>query len=273
ILIMNPWRFIIDPPREGGLNMAIDQALLLGAEQVPEAPRTVLRIYRWSIPTLSLGYAQKPEETANLDFCRHERVPLVRRPTGGRAVLHDMELTYSVVSNDPQWFRLKSSMEIYRQIAQAIQRGLEEIGLSLSLSGGAERMQRPMRGPVESNYLRLRVPCFTSSARYELLWGGKKMIGSAQRRLRLAFLQHGSLLLDCNFPLLAAVTRADESYLRASITTVRAERDDAITEEAVTAGLRVGFAEHFGITLDESALSASERARAEELADSYRIRT
>lgn len=272
---MNAWRLILDPPREGGLNMAIDHALLRVAEENPDTPQTVLRLYQWSTPTLSLGYAQKPSEAADLEFCRRHEVPLVRRPTGGRAVLHDMELTYAVISNDAHTFRLPSSMAIYRQIAAALQRGLEQVGLSIVLSDGGERVRTAFRAtaPSAGNYLRLRVPCFTSPARYELLCGGKKIIGSAQRRLRSAFLQHGSLLLDCNFPLLAAVTRSDEAFLRTSITTVRAERGDAVTPADVTAALCDRFTAHFGVTLTRSVLSETELGRAARQAGDNRIET
>lgn len=251
--------------------MAIDQRLLLAAEREPFRPQTVLRLYKWSVPTLSLGYAQKPEEAADLDFCRRQGVPLVRRPTGGRAVLHDMELTYAVISNDSQTFPTKSNLETYRQIAGALRMGLERIGLPIALSNGSERLKIIPPTHMEHNYLRTRVPCFTSPARYELLCRGKKIMGSAQRRLRHAFLQHGSLLLDCNLDLLAAVTRSDKEFLQSSITTVRQQRTEAISEEDVAGGLCSGFTAYFSATLAEASLSEAELDSAQELAGSFRL--
>jgi lipoate-protein ligase A len=243
------WHLIIDGPGRGATNMAMDESLLAAAEEEgrrakSEERATVLRIYKWSAPTLSIGYAQKPEEVADLEFCRAQGIEIVRRPTGGRAVLHDMELTYAVVSNDPQVFNLKSSTDSYLKIAQALKRGLEALGLDVamnhSLAGRAAA-----RAGVRENYLKMRVPCFTSPARYELLCRGKKIIGSAQRRLRHAFLQHGSLLLDCNFALLAAVTRMDEAYLRASITHVKNECPRPVSEAEIIQALIKGFESQF----------------------------
>jgi len=267
---MRPWRLIIDPPREGGLNMAIDQGLLLDAERADE-PRTVLRIYRWSAPTLSLGYGQKPEEVADLEVCRRRGVSLVRRPTGGRAVLHDCEMTYAVLSNDPECFPMASRMETYRRIAQALRYALQEVGVSAVFEEGAGRPGAAARAGGE-NYLRQRTPCFTSPARYELLCRGRKIIGSAQRRLRRAFLQHGSLLLDCDYPLLAAVTRTEEDYLRRRVTSLQAERGRRVAEAEAETALLVGFEQQFGVIWTPQAVADAELAAAQTAAPAFVVR-
>lgn len=195
---------------------------------------------------------------------------MVRRPTGGRAVLHDKELTYSVVSNDRSIFNLRSSSDTYQKLSRVLNDALASLGLRLS-TGGLAREKRP--GLNANNYLKLRHPCFTSATRHEILCNGKKIIGSAQRRLRRAFLQHGSLLLDCDFGLLAAVTRTSESYLRETITHINNECPSSVTEQVVIDRLRTAFETGFGIELIESGLYPAEWRTAERLAEKYLILT
>src|SRR5262245_2885472 len=97
------WKLITDGPLDGVRNMAIDAALL---EEVENAttPRTIVRFYSWRIPTISLGRNQKPEKAVDVEYCRANGIDIVHRPTGGRAVLHDDELTYAVISNDSDSF-------------------------------------------------------------------------------------------------------------------------------------------------------------------------
>ena len=195
---------ILDPALDGEANMAVD-AELLAALEAAEEPRTVLRFYSWIRPTISLGRNQKPEKAVDLDFCREEGVDVVRRPTGGRAVLHDDELTYAVASNDLSYFADGSIYETYRMISEALSAGYGALGVETLLAPDTRRLGASKNG---SDY-----PCFVSPSRYELMVDGRKIVGSAQRRLRRSFLQHGSMPITCNRPMLARVACLEDEAL------------------------------------------------------------
>ncbi|MBI2502216.1 MAG: lipoate--protein ligase family protein [Candidatus Latescibacteria bacterium] len=181
---MSTWRFLDTGPASGALNMAVDEALLEGAAQ----GEPVLRIFGWEPPALSFGYGQQPWREVDLDKCRAAGVEVVRRLTGGRAVLHWEELTYSVVcrEDDPQCGGPIS--HTYRRIGEALVEGLKLFGVEAILERARPRALRPRERGVSE-------PCFSSLARWEVKCGGRKLIGSAQRRVRGAVLQHGSLLI------------------------------------------------------------------------------
>src|SRR2546427_3222065 len=112
------WELIIDGTLDGAANMAVDAALLGEVERFPGA-RTVVRFYGWRRPTISLGRNQKVENAVDVDYCRANGIDIVHRPTGGRAVLHDDELTYAVISNDSFYFG-DTIYGNYRRVSQAL---------------------------------------------------------------------------------------------------------------------------------------------------------
>jgi lipoate-protein ligase A len=174
---MRQWRLIYDYPTTGNQNMAVDEALLMVGERIP-----TLRLYAWSPACLSLGYAQK---SADVDF---ERVAamgwdVVRRPTGGRAILHADELTYSLMLPDGDTIASGSIIESYRRISGALTAGLQILGVQPHADRRAER--ESSQGPV----------CFETPSHYEITVNGRKLIGSAQMRRKEGVLQHGSLPL------------------------------------------------------------------------------
>lgn len=166
--------------------MALDKAILAEVERGLSPP--TLRIYGWIPACISLGHSQKPGQELDLEKVRRLGYDVVIRPTGGRAVLHIDELTYSVIAS-PQaepWCATQASS--YRIISQAVAQALEQEGFGLTLDRGY---------PVEKpQSLRAMTPCFSSTARSEVVWDGRKVVGSAQRRFRGAFLQHGSILVS-----------------------------------------------------------------------------
>ena len=198
------WELMLDQALDGEANMAVDAELLASVESAEE-PRTVLRFYSWIRPTISLGRNQKPEKAVDLNVCREEGIEVVRRPTGGRAVLHDDELTYAVVSNDLSYFADGSIYETYRVISEGLSAGYGSLGVKTLLAPDTRRMGSSRNG---SDY-----PCFVSPSRYELMVDGRKIVGSAQRRLRRSFLQHGSMPITCNRELLARATCLGEAGL------------------------------------------------------------
>lgn len=162
----------------GAENMAVDEAMLNSAEfGGPFTP--ALRLYSWSSPVVSIGYLQ---DASPFDACG---VPLVRRITGGRAILHDREITYSVIAPTDLPFFAGGITGAYSVIARCIAEALCYIGVPAVFS--SERTsERVVKSPA----------CFYAPSRYEITAGGKKISGSAQRRLKHAFIQHGSILLD-----------------------------------------------------------------------------
>ena len=173
-------RVMNDGPRPGTVNMVTDARLL--AEHCP-GDDPILRLYRWSPWAVTYGYHQAPD-TFDVAAAADRGWDVVRRPTGGRAILHAQELTYAVVGTSPCALFGDTLHQTYTTINRALMKFLRELGLSPDVSDG-ESLEEA-RGAV----------CFQTAGRHEVTVGGRKIIGSAQRRSGEVFLQHGSILLD-----------------------------------------------------------------------------
>ncbi|HLQ22244.1 MAG TPA: hypothetical protein VK132_03515 [Gemmatimonadales bacterium] len=171
--------WVDDVPRPGFLNMAIDETLLRLAEA--DGAR-VLRLYRWAPACLSFGRHEPARRRYRRDRIAERGLDVVRRPTGGRAVWHDRELTYAVAAPVAT---LGSLAETYLAIHRTLACALSGLGLAPTLAPAPTRAAAPDAGA-----------CFAVLAGGEVLVGGQKVAGSAQLRSPTAFLQHGSLLLD-----------------------------------------------------------------------------
>ncbi len=161
--------------------MAADEGMaerLRNGEALP-----TLRLYGWSPPAVSLGYHQDIEDF-DLPSLRSAGVDIVRRPTGGKAILHDRELTYCIVTALDE----RGPRALYRSVNACLLRGLRNLGIDAELSSAEPDFRALYRDPSS-------IPCFSSSARDEIQFRGKKLVGSAQRRFGRVILQHGSLLL------------------------------------------------------------------------------
>ena len=178
-------RLIQDGAGGGDFNMAADVYL---ARQAAGTGEVILRLYTWEIPTLSLGYHQQIT-AEQLDRCRRQGVPVVRRPTGGRAVLHDRELTYAVAIPAVHSLLKTGREAILRDVGSVFTVAAERMGLQAEIvrAGGHDEHAETLRRGSPS--------CFDSASRWEVRLQGRKWIGSAQRFLSGAFLQHGSILL------------------------------------------------------------------------------
>src|SRR5213594_3743213 len=126
------WELIIDGALEGATNMAVDAALLDEVENSSTA-RTIVRFYGWSRPTISLGRNQNIEKAVDVDYCRANNIAIVHRPTGGRAVLHDDELTYAVISNDSNCFG-NTIYGNYKRVSEALCLGYQRLGIPAVLA-------------------------------------------------------------------------------------------------------------------------------------------
>jgi lipoate-protein ligase A len=195
------WELIIDPALDGATNMAIDSALL---DEIADSAgrRTILRLYAWQRPTISLGRNQKVEKAVDVEYCRRKGIDIVHRFTGGRAVLHDDEMTYAVISNDSSYFG-DTIYGNYRRVSEALCLGYKNLGVPATL---APDTRKPGFSSGAGD-----PPCFLSPSRYELMVDGRKVAGSAQRRVRGSFLQHGSMPITCDYEALAHATCLPDS--------------------------------------------------------------
>ena len=253
------WRLIVSEPADGATNMAVDEAIL---EAVAEghAPPT-LRFYAWSPPCLSLGMAQR-----HTDVDR-ERLSalgwdLVRRPTGGRAILHTDELTYSVIAPQDEPRVAGSVVESYRRLSEGLMRGLQVLGLSAAQANTAPAHGRGA-GPI----------CFEAPSDYEITAGGKKLIGSAQARKQGVVLQHGTLPLVGDLRRICEALRyesmAAREVARARVleraTTLETALGRAVAWSAAVEAMTMGFEEALGLVLARAELTAAEREAAARL--------
>lgn len=250
-----PWRLLVTPPSAGADNMALDQAL---ADLYFTHSRPTLRFYRWSPPCVSVGFAQRLERDVDQATCSELGIGVVRRPTGGRAILHDQEITYSlVIAVDHSLIGGGSILQSYRAISEALRIGLEQLGVV------AELMPRP------NPRLSKSAACFDLSSDYEVAVGGRKLVGSAQARKYGVLLQHGSLLLHADPTKLARVLRLAPALSSHAL----AQRMIALDEvlgylpafDDVVAALMYGFEQAWSIKLQLGALSAAEHQRTQEL--------
>ena len=251
---MKGWRLIEDSViRDGAWNMAVDEVLYREIEN-GERKRPSLRVYEWSKPCLSLGYHQKFEAGCDDEFCKRHGIDIVRRPTGGRAVLHADEVTYSVVgslSDGP--FNGLDLMDVYLSIAAALEKGLARLGLEVAVS------RRPNTlSPASED------PCFASPSSGEILVGGRKVVGSAQRRGAKVFLQHGAIPVKIDFDLLARATcrRKDEARHFQSLFIGVGSVNEKITRRSLKKAVVEGFEKTFDGPWREEKLDVREKADA-----------
>jgi len=179
---MEEW-FLLDTGESSPeYNMALDEAMLYFSykNKIP-----ILRFYKWNLPTLSIGYFQKARETVNFSELSKKGFGFVRRPTGGRAVLHDKEITYSVAAPFKHRLLEKSIIDSYDLLCKPIVKAFNKLGISAYLS--------------TDNDTEVNSPsCFAAPTLKDIKVNGKKIVGSAQMRDKRGLLQHGSILISVN---------------------------------------------------------------------------
>jgi lipoyl(octanoyl) transferase len=203
-------RLLVTTPADGATNMAVDEALMRRASRSGE---TIFRVYAWSSPTVSLGRNQIARGRYDLERAQARGIGFVRRPTGGRAILHHRELTYSVAGPATGFGSLAES---YRRVNRLLLDALRMVGVEAQ---EAKSLGRP---PIPG-----LAPCFEAPVTGELVVDGRKLVGSAQLRDGDAFLQHGSILVDDDQPLLAELLHDGRSSSVPS--TLRALTGRAVT--------------------------------------------
>jgi lipoate-protein ligase A len=257
----NRWRLIRSAPADGAWNMAVDEAMLEAGVAGLIAP--TLRCYAWAPPTVSLGFFQPLDERIDLAQIAARGFGLVRRPSGGRAILHKDELTYSVVVPESLIPDGRSVMGSYRALSRGIEAGLQLLGL------GAEMPDR-RQGP-RLKAAGLPTVCFAASAGGDMVAGGRKIVGSAQTRRGGVIMQHGSVPIHLDPAEHLAVMpgegtdEASQQRLLAKACGVADALGRPVSFDDLAAALRSGFEMRLGVTLEEGELTEWELMRAEEL--------
>lgn len=260
-----PVRFLAFAYADAATNMAVDEAVL-EAYLAGLAPPT-LRLYGFDPPAVSLGHTQKLPEGL-LDRAREKGFDVVRRPTGGRAVLHFGDLTYAFIAGSRKrgpesagnGFLEESVSAAYKQICKGLQNGFSSLGLNLDL------------GSADVPYRQLH-DCFLATTGSDLQHKGKKMVGSAQLRRKGAVLQHGSILLDQPQSMLPALLGRElegrtSAERHANLLDVLEQR---VSHADIQEAMKAGFASAFSVDVHPGELSREELVLADEFRSKYLV--
>jgi lipoate-protein ligase A len=258
---MKTWRLLMTSaaPGRGAWNMAVDEAILDSIGRGDSFP--TLRLYAWQPACLSLGHAQP---FADVDVTRlHKRGwDVVRRTTGGRAILHTDELTYSVIGSTEEPLLTGGVLESYSRIAQALLRAVKDLELAVEMKEG-KVSEQTTPNPV----------CFEVPSTYEITVHGKKLIGSAQARKKEGVLQHGSLPLSgdltriCQALVFESETAREDASdrLLTRATTVESALGRAVNWETAAQAFIRAFETELGLCFERGELSEAETRKTEEL--------
>lgn len=253
------WRFIDSGSGSPSFNMALDEALLDWHSEGKIPP--TIRFYGWDPATLSIGYFQKVEKEINMEAVREHKLGFVRRPTGGRGVLHEHELTYSVIVSEDYPEMPKTVTEAYRVISEGILKGFHQLGLEAYFAVPKTQDEKDsLKNPRSA-------VCFDAPSWYELVVEGRKVAGSAQTRQKGVILQHGSILLDLdeeklfslfNYPSEKVKERMQRAFKSKAVAINEISPRKITLEEAKTAFYN-GFSEGLNIELVPYELTQEER--------------
>ncbi|MED4081707.1 biotin/lipoate A/B protein ligase family protein [Halalkalibacterium halodurans] len=265
-MIMETWRFIDSGDRDPAYNMALDEALLNWHSEGLIPP--TIRFYGWNPPTLSIGYFQKVEKEINMEMVEKHQLGFVRRPTGGRGVLHDKELTYSVIVTEEHPDMPASVTEAYRIISQGILEGFRDLGLDAYFAvPKTEEEKNALKNPRSA-------VCFDAPSWYELVVEGRKVAGSAQTRQKGVILQHGSIVLDIdedklfdlfNYPSERVRERMQRNFKNKAVP-INELRDVPLSMEEVKKAFKDGFEKGLSIKLEPYTLTDAEEAEVKKIA-------
>ncbi len=252
--------------------MALDESLLLSCQEGSSPP--VLRLYLWDPPAVSIGHFQSAEKAVSIKKCHDEGIHVVRRITGGRAVLHEDEITYSVCASGDYFRHLGGNTnQTYQRISMALMESLRALGIDGEwVKPSASGKSTPFR-PTSCK------PCFMSNSRYEIMVEGKKLIGSAQRRLSFpsddnkkdSFIQHGSIVTGEGSHSLAELLPKGSSAqiikrsLHEKSTNLESALGKRVDPEEVVSALKKGFEKVFACQVEDSRVSERELQAARSL--------
>ncbi|MDH4231004.1 MAG: lipoate--protein ligase family protein [Nitrospirota bacterium] len=246
------WRLIDSGPCDAFHNMALDEAIATEVRKGDVPP--TLRLYGWDRPSLTLGCFQKTADI-NIVYCRAQDIPVVRRPTGGRAVLHGDELTYSFSAKTDRGPFSHGLLDSYGRISEAFSIALKKTGVTAESKRDRETGRVPDRSPL----------CFQSSSYGELLLENKKLVGSAQKRWDDGLLQQGSIPYRCHDEELKEIFGAEKTASLKNCMKALRDALPLLDEEEFRKTVVSSFEEAFGVRLLPSGPSQAESLLAEEL--------
>ena len=248
------WRFVSHGAGDGPWNMAVDEAIAraVGQGRVPPT----LRLYEWREATVSLGYLQRATDAVDLEACRRYGVPIVRRPTGGRAVLHARELTYSLALPAGGIWGELSVAASFERIGRGLLAGLRRLGVAATIG----------EGKVDRSGPRGRAACFQLRGAPAIVVAGRKLVGSAQRRWGQSSLQHGSLLLEFDAGLHRAIFPAGpRAESDKEVVWLKALLPDGCSPGRIREAILAGCSEALEVVFASDGLSPLEAQEAERL--------
>jgi lipoate-protein ligase A len=270
-MMMNNWRLILTNSAKGVWNMAVDEALLESVIQNESLP--ILRLYAWETPCVSLGYAQ-PVSDINLIGLKERGWDIVRRPTGGRAVLHADELTYSVIGPKNEPHLAGGIVDSYLVISKALLEGLQTLGVDANADAKYDYLENNS-GLLKqtSNQKKMDPVCFEVPSNYEITVNGKKLVGSAQARKRGGVLQHGTIPLDGDISRILQILKFEDSgskenakeKLFAHATTLEGVLGYKVSWNVAAETLEEAFGKVLNISFIHSELTEKENERADQL--------
>ena len=243
------WRLILDQKNDGYYNMAVDEAILAGYESF-EVP--TLRVYGWDKPFISLGYNQNPKDILNLK----ERVPFVRRITGGSAILHHKELTYSLVCSREDLNLPKAVKASYRIICSFLKHFYSQLGLEASFANNLDLKSQE----IKRNLGKYTNFCFSSWQHFDLLVEGKKIGGNAQRRRKNIIFQHGSIPQEIDPSYIRRAIK-DSGNIRERTTSLEEALGKSLNFNLLSSLLHLSFKLTFGVKFSQEKLWESEKKR------------
>ncbi|NQT27405.1 lipoate--protein ligase family protein [candidate division KSB1 bacterium] len=261
------WRWLPDQIANGATHMAMDQAIATHADHVG-CP--TFRLYQWTPYCISLGYHQNTD-ILDLSCCKREGLDVVRRPTGGRAVFHSEEWTYTVAF-PKRWVGTEKPESVYQMISQGLVQGLNRLGIP------AKMEKRPL--DLHTHYKsELASSCFSAAAKYEVVVEGKKLVGSAQRKYSCGILQHGSILTGETHAQLPFYFKDIDTSKRERMAKILTDKTACVQsllgrlpkfQEGVEA-IRWGMEEALGIRMENGELSEEEKSMMLDLRSEFSI--
>lgn len=257
------WRLLPYQTYNAFENMAIDEAVF--CETIKNKQPPTLRFFGWCPSAVSIGYFQELKNEINVERCRSTGVDIVRRITGGKAVYHQAEVTYSLAAGNSDRLFPDDLVRTYEIISLCLARGLSELGIHAHLAKAGALNKRPDRTPC----------CFAQPSGNELLVSGRKICGSAQMRTHGGFLQHGSLLMSFDpvetaALILSPATTQPAGKLSNCVTAVNEVISSPVSPEALCTFLQKGFSEELGIVFSDGRLTPAEKASSGRLVKKYK---
>ncbi|ANU12239.1 biotin/lipoate A/B protein ligase family protein [Planococcus antarcticus] len=238
--------------------MALDEALLTWHSEGLIPP--VIRFYSWEPAALSIGYFQKVEKEIDMEMVNRLGLGFVRRPTGGRGVLHEHELTYSIIVSEDYPDIPETVTEAYRVLSEGLLEGFKNLGLDAYFSvPDTDDKRADLKKPKSA-------VCFDAPSWYEMVVGGKKVAGSAQTRQKGVILQHGAILIDLDAEKLLSVFKFsnEEAKQRMRIkipekaVSINSLRKEPTTQEECIQAFKTGFEQALSIDLQPYVLTEQQ---------------